>query len=76
MAGLNMEIRQERRSAVLQVSEYWKKQYELSADEMNVSVLGIYQVSDEDHAEPMFICELPDGRCLFAQIEKIRFTGE
>lgn len=63
------------RPAVYRPNKFAAKRLGIEPDtEVNVTALGLYQVTDGDEAGPYFIIELEDGRCRYAAPDEIQFV--
>lgn len=72
-----IEMRYERRRAQFIAKQFHEVKFGYKkGDVVKVDVLGLFQCSDEDGAQPYFICELENGRCIYVLPEDIQFIQE
>lgn len=72
-----IEMRYERRRAQFIAKQFHEAKFGYKKGEVvKVDVLGLFQCSDEDGAQPYFICELENGKCIYVLPEDIQFIKE
>ena len=77
MAKLTMTLNWNKRPAIYRPNKYRVVKYELpEGAEVPVEVLGIFQCADDDEVGPVFVVELPNGKCDYAAITEIQFTDK
>ena len=69
-----MEIKQQRRAALLKLTSYMANSYGLPEGQVPCHVLGIFQETSEDGAEPVAVCEFDDGRVTNVSTGYIKFV--
>lgn len=74
MAGISVEIKMPRRSAVVNISSYMSRKLGIPEGETPCYVLGIFQESSDDGPYAAAVFELLDGRVAYADPEDIRFV--
>jgi hypothetical protein len=73
MAALTVSM--ERRRAEVNITAYWAARLGLPVGTCSCYVLGLFQSADGDYADPVFVCELDDGRVLTTQVDLVKFVG-
>lgn len=72
-----IEMRYERRKAQFIAKHHHKVKFGYQIGEVvKVDVFGLFQCSDEDGAQPYFVCELDNGKCIYLMPEDIQFIQE
>ena len=74
MADMDITIKWQRRRAIVTQNTHQAIYNKLTEGEHPCYVFGLFQVAEEDEVQPYFICELNDGRCIYASPEQIRFV--
>lgn len=75
MAGLDVTVSMPRRSAEVNLNQFWAKKLAMEAGVVPCHILGTFQcVEDSDCAYPVFVCELDDGRVIEVATSDVRFT--
>ena len=72
--ALTMEIKQQRRTAEINLPAYWARKYELVEGPTPCYVLGIFQETTEDGAEPVAVCELYSGHVISVSADRVKFV--
>ena len=65
------------RKALFTPHKYVAEDYGLSMTEpTEVNVFGLFQIMGDGEADANFVIELPDGRCIYADVMRIQFIKE
>lgn len=73
MAQSGIEVYWQRRRATVTQNRWNALHNHLDEGEHTCHVLGLFQVANEDEVTPYFICEMNDGRCIYAEPTQVRF---
>ena len=77
MAQLTMTMNWKKRPAIYRPNKYRAAALEMPEGvELPVEVLGIFQVSDEDGADAVFVIEYTNGKCDYAAITEVQFVDK
>lgn len=75
MAGLDVTVSMPRRSAEVNLNQFWAKKLAMEVGVVPCHVLGTFQcVEDSDCTYPVFVCELDDDRVIEVTTSDVRFT--
>lgn len=63
------------RSAVVAMPSWVAEELDLEPGDYHCSAIGPYQCTeDEATSYPVFVCELPDGRCFEVPVKYVQFV--
>ena len=75
MSGIEISIQMPRRRAEVTQDKHQAIYNKLDEGVHPCHVLGLFQCNDGDEdVNPYFICELNDGRCIYASPGQVRFV--
>ena len=73
MTGFTVNVAWQRRRAEVTQNVQQATFNKLEVGTHPCHVLGLYQVADEDDVQPYFVCEMDDGRTIYAKPTQVRF---
>lgn len=69
----DIEVYQQRRRATVTQNKWSAAHNNLKEGTHTCHVLGLFQVENDVEVNPYFICEMDDGRCIYAEPTQVRF---
>lgn len=73
MTGMDMTIKWQRRRAEVTQNAFNARFNKVEEGVHPCHVLGLFQVVEDEGAQPYFVCELDDGRNIYAEPTQVRF---